>query len=86
MTNSRLDVVNNSKLDVGIIDSTGNFHSDYSNFTKTHQLQYVSVSSKVPGCLGLDLEKVSCTGFFFWESHYTANSPNPLVRIRRMSV
>jgi len=60
--NSKLNVVHNSKLNVGIMDS--NFHSEDSNFTNMHQLQYVSVSSKVPGQLGFDEEKVCCTVLF----------------------
>jgi len=42
--NSKLNVVHNSKLNVGIIDS--NFHSEDSNFANTHQLLYVSASFK----------------------------------------
>ena len=62
ITDFRLNDVHNSKLNVRIIDS--NFHSDDSNFTKMHPLQYVSVSSKVPGQLGFDEEKVCCTVLF----------------------
>ena len=59
------NVVHNSKLNVGMIDS--NFHSEDSNFrfTTTQKLQYVSVSFKVPGHLGLDWEKVCCTVLFY---------------------
>jgi len=59
---SKLNVVHNSKLNVDIIDL--NFHSDDSNFTKTHQLLYVSVSPKVSGRLGLDGENIFCTVLF----------------------
>jgi len=76
ITDFRLNDVHNSKLNVRIIDS--NFHSDDSNFTKMHPLQYVSVSSKVLGCPGLDLEKVCC--IFFLGRVDTANSPDPPVR------